>query len=238
VGVTHAGREETFMKNAVRLCLVTAVLIAGIAAPAAAQLRIALPADAARQPVAASSENALQIDAATANLGGAIILGWFQGGANFEDGYGRFKADVVGEVGLFSWSEYQQRRTPTLFASNQGTGTAAGPRAWLPSVLGSFSYIKGDFASAVAFMGGFRMTRRPAASSSKLRFFGQVLAGLQHDEFENALTVQPGGGIIVPMTGKKYLLTAGFNYGLTFYEGFTGKGPGFYGGIGIPLRGN
>ena len=213
--------------------VMAAALILGMPAPGLAQLRVT-PAPSPSSTVARSVFESTQVQPATANLGGDIILAWFGAGMSNEDGYGRFKMDVVGEVGLYSW-DAQPSRTPAFFAAGQGAAPSgvSGPQ-WGPSALVGFSYINGDFGSAVSITGGLRMNRRPKTTASP-RFFGEVMAGLQHDEFENALTMAPGAGVIVPMTGKRYLLYAKFNYGVTFYEGYTAKGPGISGGIGIPL---
>lgn len=209
----------------------SAAVILMLAAPAAAQA-----SDGPVGTTLSAAVNAGSFQPAGVGDGSmrsALAWAWANAGAQNQDGYGRFKMDIIGEVGLEYLSGLFESRGHSANLSPQ-PGGAGSPMMWRPSLLAEFSYMRADFGSSIGVGTGLRLSNK---TNERYGYFGQFKIGLEHDEFENALTFAPGGGVIFFLPGRPFALVAGFDYGFVRYEGFTSKGPGFYGGIGIPIGG-
>jgi hypothetical protein len=71
--------------------------------------------------------------------------------------------------------------------------------------------------------------------SSKAKFYGQVTGGLSHFPSESQLVIDFGGGVKLPMEGKKFGLYAQVDFPVVFFSGDTQTGLRLNVGVTVPV---
>jgi hypothetical protein len=176
-------------------------------------------------PVDRSSPTA----AAVQGLREIIMTSVFSGSLHWIEGYAVFDASVLFDYNAFD-EGWNPDRTPLGSATFPARQAAA--ESWRPSIIGGFSFYSGNGAQFIDLTGGLRMSRR---QSDTLRLYVQGAAGLSTGEGASGFVLTPGVGVILTSADRPYQIVAGFDFRIATYDGFTEKGPGFYGGVMIPI---
>jgi hypothetical protein len=111
----------------------------------------------------------------------------------------------------------------------QAGGTEAGLDL---SINSEFALTHFEGGNTFALAAGPRLTR---FDNGRFALYGQVLAGFLRDTGFTDFLLQPGGGVLVRLPGQRFLLTAGVDFPIDFFEGGRQTGKRFGGGIAIPL---
>jgi hypothetical protein len=169
--------------------------------------------------------------AAPAQLREIIMTGVFGMSFDWLEGYQVFNASVFLDYYAFSegWTPAPNRRP--YGAETFGAQGAAD--AWTPSIIAGFTFLSGNGAQDIDVTGGLRLSRKQA---DNLRLYVQGAAGLTTGEGFTGFVISPGAGVILTSPDRPFHIAAGFDYRMAFYDGFTIKGPGFYGAVVVPLK--
>jgi hypothetical protein len=98
--------------------------------------------------------------------------------------------------------------------------------------VGDFSVNHASDGTAEFVTGGVRVNFK---GSSKAKFYGQVTGGLSHFPSESQFVLDFGGGVKLPMEGKKFGVYAQVDFPVVFFSGDTQTGFRLNVGITIPV---
>lgn len=105
--------------------------------------------------------------------------------------------------------------------------------------MGSLGFI-GDFSvnhftggTAELVTGGARLNFK--GGSSKAKFYGQVTGGLAHAFSSSRFALDFGGGVDMPLQGKKFDVFAQIDFPVVFFSGNTSTGLRLNVGVAIPV---
>jgi hypothetical protein len=130
---------------------------------------------------------------------------------------------------------YKLRHRQPGGSRNMQAGAAAGgpnPLPFTTSLVVEVELSKGDFSWVPAFTGGLRV-QRPL--NPRVDVFGQLTAGVMRFPEENAFTLKPAVGVLVPLESQPFSIYGSIGFPLVRSFGSFEREFEISGGISIPV---
>lgn len=114
----------------------------------------------------------------------------------------------------------------------RGASSQSAGRTLILQAVGHVALGRSDGQGSSELLGGPRLV---LVSSPRVGVFGEMLVGVLRFPGENFLTLQPGGGVYVPLQGRRFLLNARVGLNTASFGPFRETGIVVGGGLTVPF---